>query len=85
VLERLTHRWKARLEGSLSASDEASSASDGRPDLYDAQHARWKSCDPEKEPHVHHIVVMTVQPLPVSIEQLLDALHIPHFACWLSY
>jgi len=84
VMKRLAHRWKARLEGSSTVSEVASRASDGRPDLYDAQRAMWDAFDAEKEPQVQHLVITTALPLQVSIEQLLEALHIPHFACWLS-
>ncbi len=83
VLKRLAHRWRARLEGTSTAAEEASRASDGRPDLYDAQRAVWEPFDAEKEPQLQHVMVKTAQPLPVSIEHVLDALHRPHFACWL--
>jgi uncharacterized protein len=50
VLKRLAHRWKARLEGSHPITEEASCASDGRPDLYDAQSAVWETFDADEEP-----------------------------------
>lgn len=42
VLERLTTRWQRRLEG-VQTTTEISSASDGRPALYDAQKASWET------------------------------------------
>jgi aminoglycoside phosphotransferase family enzyme/predicted kinase len=84
ALERLTRRWKARLAGSQAATEEASHASDGRPELYDAQCARWEAFLPSEEPHLQHLVVTTTRSLAESCEQVLDVLQMPRFACWLS-
>jgi uncharacterized protein len=80
VLKRLTHRWKARLEGSQPIAKEASCASDGRPDLYDAQSAVWETFDADEEAQIQHIVVTTALPLAECREQVLDGLRVPCFA-----
>ncbi len=80
---RLARRWKARMEGGQATSEGASRASDGRPDLYDAQCGGWEAFISDEEPHTQHIVVTTTLPLAESCEQILDVLHMPHFACWL--
>ncbi len=84
ALERLARRWETRLERSRAMSEEASRASDGRPDLYDAQCAVWGAFDADEEPHTQHIAVSTTSALVISVEQVLDALHLPHFACMLE-
>jgi uncharacterized protein len=81
ALQRLARRWKARVARSQATSEEASRASDGRPDLYDAQCAVWEAFDADEEPHTEHIAVSTTSSLVISVEQVLDALHLPHFAC----
>jgi len=81
ALQRLARRWKARVERDQATSEEASRASDGRPDLYDAQCAVWEAFDADEEPHTEHIAVSTTSSLVISVEQVLDALHVPHFAC----
>jgi predicted kinase len=82
VLSRLAQRWRRRVEA--RPTEEASVASDGRPDLYDAQCAGWEAFVSDEEPQVGHTVVTTTLPLPVGVEQVLDVLHIPRLACWLS-
>jgi uncharacterized protein len=82
-LERLARRWKLRIEGSQGLNEASLRTSDGRPDLYDAQCA---VCEPfvlAEEPGTAHLVVSTLLPLAVNVEQVLDALHMPHFACCL--
>jgi aminoglycoside phosphotransferase family enzyme/predicted kinase len=79
ALDRLARRWQARLEGSRETTEEASRASDGRPDLYDAQCALWEDFDPQAEAHTQHAVITTTQPITVCVEQVLDVLHMPHF------
>ncbi len=81
VLKRLARRWKARVERGQATSEEASRASDGRPDLYDAQCALWEAFDADEEPHTQHLVISTASALVIGVEQVLDALHLPHFAC----
>lgn len=83
VLPRLAQRWSARVEEGTQASTEASLASDGRPDLYEHQRARWETFDAAQEPGLSHRHVETAGALAVSVEQALAALEIPRFACWL--
>ena len=69
TLQRLAQRWQARTATSvatheglsgISIADMASMASDGRPELYDAQLAHWEAYDPEQEREVRHIVLPTM-------------------------
>ncbi len=83
ALQRLARRWKARMEGGQATSEGASYASDGRPDLYDAQCGGWEAFISDEEPHTQHVVVTTTLPLAESREQVLGGLHMPRFACWL--
>jgi hypothetical protein len=55
---------------------EASSASDGRPDLYDTQHASWQIFASDEEPEVHYIPLDTTQPISTMVEQIVEELHI---------
>jgi aminoglycoside phosphotransferase family enzyme/predicted kinase len=82
ALERLARRWQVRLEGDQTMNEEASRASDGRPALYEAQCAAWENFDYDEARQMQHIVVSTAPALAESCEQVLDALHIPRFACW---
>jgi hypothetical protein len=84
ALARLSARWQARVEGNKQEIKVASHASDGRPNLYDAQCVAWETFDAEEERHIAHLVVMTIHPLSVTVEQVLAALHIPHSACQLQ-
>ncbi|HEU5369879.1 MAG TPA: AAA family ATPase [Ktedonobacterales bacterium] len=83
ALQRLARRWTARVAEGLQASAEASLASDGRPDLYERQRARWEAFDAQQEPRLAHVQVDTTGTFPASVEQALAALEIPRFACWL--
>ncbi len=80
-LARLGRRWGRRVAGEIDQA--ASQASDGRPELYDAQAAIAEAFDAEAEPGIEHILVETASPLPHSRECILAALHIPRLACWL--
>jgi uncharacterized protein len=82
ALERLARRWKTRVERSQATNEEASRASDGRPALYEAQCAAWENFDCDESRQMQHIVVSTAPALADSCEQVLDALHLPRFACW---
>lgn len=84
ALERLARRWKTRVARDQATSEEAVRASDGRPDLYDAQCAVWEAFAADEEPHTQHLVISTASTLVISVEQVLDALHLPHFACILE-
>jgi hypothetical protein len=65
-------------------NEEALRAFDVRPDLYDAQCGLWEPFISDLEPGTEHIAVTTMLPLVVNIEQILDTLHMPRFACWLQ-
>jgi aminoglycoside phosphotransferase family enzyme/predicted kinase len=83
ALERLRARWSARVERQqLPAS--ASPASDGRPELYDAQRAAWEAFDAPAEAGLAHVIAATARPLAQSVATVLDALEIPRLACWAS-
>ncbi len=83
ALQRLARRWSARVAKSQQKNPEASLASDGRPDLYERQRARWEAFDAQQEPALAHVQVETAGALAASVEQALAALDIPRFACWL--
>ncbi|HEY4387889.1 MAG TPA: AAA family ATPase [Ktedonobacteraceae bacterium] len=83
ALARLAMRWQERVERHGDTHQEASYASDGRPDLYAAQCAQWEPITNEEASRGRHLRVNTMlQPIK-NVEQLLDALDMPHFACWL--
>jgi aminoglycoside phosphotransferase family enzyme/predicted kinase len=84
ALQRLARRWEARVERGKATREEASRASDGRPDLYDAQCTVWEALHADEEPHTAHVVVSTTTSRVISVEQVLDALYLPRFACWLE-
>ena len=83
ALGRLAQRWKLRVEGSQGLNAESLRASDGRPALYDAQRAIGEPFVSSEEPGTQHLVVTTTPALAVSVEQVLDVLQYPRFACWL--
>ncbi len=78
ALQRLGHRWSARLAGGQQPITQASQASDGRPELYEHQRRIWEAFLPEQEPGLTHLQIETAGPLTASIEQALHALR----ACW---
>ena len=63
--------------------EESLRASDGRPDLYDAQCAVYEPFVSDEEPGTGYLAISTTLPLVANVEQVLDALHTPRFACWL--
>jgi uncharacterized protein len=81
ALQRLARRWQARTQGNKQTGKAASFASDGRPDLYDAQCSAYEDFDAREESRCAHILTSTEQPLAVNVEQVLDALHMPRFTC----
>lgn len=83
ALQRLAQRWKSRIEREerIPSCEPSPLASDGRPDLYDAQYATWQPFDPAQETGIVHLVIDTTLPLTVNIEQVLDALHISRRPC----
>jgi aminoglycoside phosphotransferase family enzyme/predicted kinase len=84
TLTRLAQRWRIRAQHEATAQQEASAASDGRPDLYDTQRSRWEAFDPAAEPHVSHYTLTTTEPVQVTTEQVLTELQVPHFHCRLT-
>ena len=82
ALQRLAQRWNMRTEAGHLPSNVSSPASDGRPDLYDAQQAVWEPFVSDEEPDVQHIVVTTTEPQAHSCEQVLDVLNVPRLMCW---
>jgi aminoglycoside phosphotransferase family enzyme/predicted kinase len=83
ALARLQRRWTSRV-ARRQLSRSASAASDGRPELYEAQRAAWQPFDPATEPGLTHVRITTDRTLADSVAATLDALQIPRLACWLS-
>jgi uncharacterized protein len=83
ALERLARRWQAKTSG-LLAADAPSAASDGRPDLYDAQAACWQPFDDTVESPLAYHALGTTPPVTVTTEDALNALEAPHRMCWLT-
>lgn len=84
ALARLADRWRRRAERREESAGVPSRASDGRPELYDAQRATWEAVTPDEAAKLEWHQIITTSPPEVCIEQLLDALGIPRFACWLQ-
>jgi aminoglycoside phosphotransferase family enzyme/predicted kinase len=80
ALQRLAQRWQSRMKHEEQAHphETAVLASDGRPDLYDAQCATWQAFDSEREPGIAHLIIDTTLPLNTNLEQVLSALHLAH-------
>lgn len=76
TLQRLEQRWQDRVHGGQQRD-----ISDGRPELYAAQSARWETFDERIEVGCQHIQVSTTQAPTMSCEQVLTAVHLPHFSC----
>lgn len=75
ALERLAQRWNVRSSDSQHlSSNMASLASDGRPELYNAQHALWEPFVSSEETDVQHVVITTTQPVSQSCEQVYHRL-----------
>jgi predicted kinase len=83
ALERLAQRWQAKTSGFLPA-DAPSAASDGRPDLYDAQAVSWQPYVRDVEPSLAYHALDTTQPVTATVEAALDALEAPHRVRWLT-
>jgi Uncharacterized protein conserved in bacteria len=71
TLQRLAQRWQARIENSPAMQQNASLASDGRPELYDAQARRWEAFDATQEPHIEHITISAAK----NTQETLETLH----------
>jgi aminoglycoside phosphotransferase family enzyme/predicted kinase len=83
ALERLARRWHAKTSG-LLAADAPSAASDGRPDLYDAQAACWQPFDAKVESFLAYHALGTTLPVTVTAADALNALEIPQRMCRLT-
>lgn len=81
TLAHLAQRWSSRITGIAQTGKSLPDASDGRPELYDAQAASWQPFDIQEESVSAHMVIDTVVPVRVSLAQVLDHLSIPHFIC----
>lgn len=84
TLRRLEERWSRRSSRGQSSSDDASAASDGRSDLYDAQKALWELFRVEAEAPIGHLVVTTTALPEVIIEQVCERVGVSRLACWLT-
>jgi uncharacterized protein len=83
TLQRLAQRWRQRT-GAGEQKLAASQASDGRPDLYARQRARWESFDAHEEAGVQHVLLSTTYEIARQVEQILDLLDLPRLACPLT-
>ncbi len=84
ALDRLARRWAERVAGHPEAMPQASLASDGRPALYEAQRAAWEPVSDEEDRTIEHLEVDTARPPAVEVEQVMEALRLPRFICWLE-
>lgn len=93
ALLRLADRWRAKrnahgadalqptvAEWTVSA---ALDASDGRPELYEAQASNWEPYAAMMEPSLVHVRIDTGGSAANSIAQVMDALGFTQPACWL--
>jgi hypothetical protein len=72
---RLAKRWLARTEAHPELT-QSTGASDGRPELYQAQLATWQPVTREEASYLELIEVPTIPPPEESCLHLLDALGI---------
>lgn len=79
AVQRLDTRWGDKQRHAGGAAD----ASDGRPELYDAQAASWAPFDARHEPDVAYVRVETSASAAANVASILDALGIMSPACWL--
>lgn len=84
VLARLAARWRRRSTGtSRPRVTDALGASDGRPELYDLQRARWEAVPSDFTACCKHIRLDTSHAEARCVEQVLDTLDVSRLACWL--
>jgi aminoglycoside phosphotransferase family enzyme/predicted kinase len=76
ALQRLARRWKARTEAERSRQSTSlpAQASDGRPELYDAQRATWQPVTTKEGQALEHRVISTGGAPGVAVGQLLAVL-----------
>jgi len=82
TLDRLARRWEAHVAQRQPAGA-SSAASDGRPELYDAQRAAWQPFNAGAEPGIARYAIATDRPLAEATSFALDSLGVPRLACWL--
>jgi aminoglycoside phosphotransferase family enzyme/predicted kinase len=82
--DRLRRRWLEHATGLPEASS-ASAASDGRPEIVDAQRAAQEAVQPDQEPFDVAATIETTLPLARQIETACEALDLPRLACWLVF
>lgn len=91
ALIRLANRWRdkqgvvgaAHLPTMSRRESATLDASDGRPELYDAQGAAWQPFDRAAESSLAHVRVDTRGDVATSVARVVDALGIVQSACWL--
>ena len=74
ALQRLAQRWQTRL---TQQPTNASAASDGRPELYDAQADSWQPFYAEEEPATEYLPISTAAEPAANLPQILNALSMP--------
>lgn len=74
ALQRLAQRWRKREENPQTLQGQPSIASDGHPDLYDAQCAAWEAFDPKQESTIFHLVLPTTASVPSLLARINTAL-----------
>ncbi len=80
ALERLAQRQRWQTVPPYATREQASRASDARPDLFDDQRNRWEPFMPDEERDSQHIIVDTTSDLTDCIAVVLDALDIPRWS-----
>ncbi len=84
ALERLERRWQARNEGRKNAATEASAASDGRPELYEAQRTAWEPLSADEKRAGTHAMIDTTASRAKQVAEALDLMRLPPVAYWLT-
>ena len=74
ALQRLAQRWQERI---TQAQSSTSGASDGRPELYDAQVESWQPFHTEEEPTTEYLAISTEEEPGANLTHILNALSIP--------
>ncbi len=84
ALVRLARRWQAHIEEGDRNQSLPSAASDGRPELYQAQAGTWEAYIPEVDHATQHMMIVTTQSISASVEHILALLDIPRLICYLQ-
>jgi aminoglycoside phosphotransferase family enzyme/predicted kinase len=83
AIRRLGRRWQRRVGTQAASGTAPADASDGRPELFQAQRLAWEPYDAAHEPALAHVVIGTTEPPAESAEQALAALEVARLVCWL--